>query len=101
MSDKLIISDKFKNIPIEKDTKIVFEMEANLDGYKVKYELWLWDGIWAESIIFDNEDIKTLNQTEIETLVKSSPVVKPDSKITYNKSDSGFTFVNFNFHVKD
>lgn len=95
------MSDKFKNIPINEDTNIVFEMEANLDEYRVKYEMWHCDGTWAESIIFDNEDIKNLNQNEVGTLVKSLPVVKPDSKITYKKSDSGFTFVNFNFRIKD
>lgn len=95
------MSDKFKNRLIDKDTEIVFELVCKLHGYDVMYEKWLWDGFWGDSIIFINDDIALLTQSEIEALVRSSTLFQPDSKITYKKSNSGFTFVNFNFWVKD
>ena len=34
---------------------------------------------------------------EIEDLVRKSPMVREGSAMTLNKSDSGYTFCNFNF----
>lgn len=48
---------KFENVPVEEDTKIIFEQEATLGEYEVLYQKWFWDGISAESIIFANEDV--------------------------------------------
>jgi hypothetical protein len=93
------MSDKFKNKLTDNDTKILFEIEANLGEYKIMHEKWSWDGVYGESIFFANEDITHLNQSDLITLVKSLPLVEPDSTLTYKKSDSGFTFVNFNFHA--
>ena len=91
---------KFKNVPIDEDTKILFQKEAKLDNYDVLYQKWLWDGMTGESIIFSSDDAKDLNDDEIKALVKLSPIVKEDSKITLKRSDSGFVFANFNFVSK-
>ena len=91
------MSNKFDAVPVENDTKIIFQIEAKLGEYDVLYEKWFWSGITAESIIFANEDIAGLSDEEIEREVKSSPLLKPDSSITMKKTESGFTFVNFNF----
>lgn len=48
----------------------------------------------------DETDIAGLSDEEIEREVKSSPLLKPDSSITMKKSESGFTFVNFNFETE-
>jgi hypothetical protein len=64
------------------------------------HQKWYWDGIIAESIIFANEDIVGITDAEIETIVRLSPLVKADSKITLKRSKSGFTFVNFNFEAE-
>ena len=46
------------------------------------------------------EDIDGLEKEENVNEVKTSPLVNKDSKITFKRSDSGFTFVNFNFETK-
>ena len=94
------MSDKFANVPIEKDTKIIYQQEAELGEYEVLYQKWFWDGITAESVIFSNEDIKRLKDEEVIEKVTSSPIVNDGSQTTFKRSKSGFTFVNFNFKTE-
>ena len=93
---------KFNNIPEQKDTKIIFRTETRFGDFDVVYEKWEWDGILAESIIFDEGDVSEMDDDEIINQVKGSPLF--DDKIY--KSDptirciSGFVFVNLNFIIK-
>ena len=91
------MSDKFKDVPVEHDTTIISQQETKLGEYTVLHQVWFWEGITAESIIFANEDVVDLSDHEIEMKVKTSPFLKPDSSITMKRNRSGFTFVNFNF----
>lgn len=91
------MTDKFKNVPVEEDTKILFRNEAKFGKYEVLYEMWSWEGISAESIIFESDDISDLTDEELEQEVRKSPLVKNDSAVTIKRLDAGFTFVNFNF----
>lgn len=92
------MNNKFANISVEADTKIINQLEALLGSYPVLYQKWIWDGITAESIIFANLDIPDLTDEELEKEVKDSPICRENSQITIKKTD-GFTFVNFNFDV--
>ena len=91
------MNKKFKNIPIEPDTRVLFKKETNLGGYHVRYEIWSWDGYRAESFIFSNEDVSGLSDMEIEDVVRESGLIHEESGITLNRSDSEFVFVCFNF----
>ena len=93
------MTDKFKNIPVEKDTRILFRNEAKLGDYDVLYEMWSWEGISAESIIFASDDISALTDEELEQEVRKSTLLKKESAVTIKRLDSGFTFVNFNFET--
>ena len=102
MSKRIRIkSEKFKNIPTEKDTKILFRFEVKLGIYKVVYESWYWkmEACGAESIIFYHDDIKELSRKEINALVRTSEVINKDSDTTITLNSNGYTFVNFNFWV--
>lgn len=92
--------NKFNNVPIEEDTKIIFQLQETLGEYDILYQKWFWDGITAESIIFANEDIAELTDKEIEEEVKDSPLLNEGSSVTLKRSSSGFTFVNFNFETE-
>ncbi len=89
-----MLSNKFKNIPIDEDTKILHREKKKIDRYDVLYEKWYWDGITAESIIFANEDIADLDDVLIEKLVRSSDLFKSNSSLHIQHSNSEFTFVN-------
>ena len=93
------MTNKFKNVPVEGDTRILFRQEAKFGTYEVLYEMWSWEGISAESIIFASDDISDLTDEELEQEVRQSPLVKKESAVTIKRLDSGFTFVNFNFET--
>ena len=51
------MSDKFKNVPLDDDTRILFQAIKKLNKYEVLYQLWSWDGMQGESIIFEDNDV--------------------------------------------
>ena len=81
--------EKFKEIPVEADTKILSRKETKLGPYDAVLEEWFWDGIKAKSYIFANEDIEGVSEEELKKLVNSEPT-------TYKKKEK-YTFVNFDF----
>ena len=91
------MKQKFKNIPIEPDTRVLFHNETNLGGYSARYEIWSWDGYRAESFIFTDDDVSGLTDDEIEKVVRGSGLILDESGITMNRSESGYVFVCFNF----
>lgn len=93
------MDDKFNNIPVEDDTTILLEQAAKFGNYDIWYQKWKWEGINAESIIFLTNDINTLDDNEIKTELRSFPIVNADSEITIKRTDSGYTFANFNFEA--
>ena len=102
MSKRIRIkSEKFKNIPVEEDTKINLRIEVKLGKYDVVYESWYWkmEACGGESIIFYHEDIKELSKKEIIALVRTSEIINKDSGTTITLNSEGYTFVNFNFWV--
>jgi hypothetical protein len=88
---------KFRNVPVDEDTRILFQLEAMLGEYEILYQKWYWDGITAESIIFYSEDVSNLDDQAIEEEVRSSPLVNDGSSVTLKRCESGYVFVNFNF----
>jgi len=90
------MNDKFTNIPIEEDTKIIFSSPMRWGELDIVYEKWRWDGITAESMIFLAEDVSTLDDAALKADVRNGSLVKADSQITIKRTDK-FTFVNFNF----
>lgn len=87
---------KFSNIPIEKDTRILFQKQCKLGGYDVRHEIWSWDGYRGESLIFSNDDVAGLTDRDIKRLVRTSGLIDEGSAMTLNRS-TDFTFCNFNF----
>ena len=43
------MNNKFDAVPLEKDTNVLFQLNAPLGDYDVLYQMWNWDGITAES----------------------------------------------------
>jgi len=90
------MSDKFTDIPREKDTKIMFSSPMKWGELDIVYEKWKWNGISAESIIFLTDDVFSLNDAALEADVRDGPLVKSDSQVTIKRTEK-YTFVNFNF----
>ncbi len=92
------MTDKFKNIPLDEDTKIKKQKECKIADFEVLYQKWLWDGVLGESIIFAEEDVRDYNDQEIKQLVLDSEFINSNVvKMTFNRGGKGFVFVNFGF----
>jgi len=92
------MQSKFEQVPVDEGTTIIYQHEARLGDYDVLHQMWSWDGVTAESIIFDSADVSALKDDELEREVRKSPVLKQDSSITLTRTEA-FTFVNFNFET--
>lgn len=90
------MSNKFKNVPNDPDTRIIFETECRLDEYDVLYQRWIWQQIVSESFIFADADVAALTDKALEQLVRSSPMIKPDSEVLIRRPGEGFVFASFN-----
>ena len=93
MRIKNVISEKFKNIPVDDDTRIISREQIKVGKYDAIHEKWFWEGVYAESYVFFNEDIKGLIEEDILSLTSQKKQFS-----TYKKLDR-YTFVNFNFEV--
>ncbi len=92
-----IMNEKFKDLPVDEDTQIILSFETKVEHYDVVYQKWYWSGIYAESIIFCNEDVTPLSEEEIKKEVaENTALLKDNSQMTIKRGDK-YTFVNFNF----
>ena len=60
------MNSKFDAVPIEKDTNLLFQLNATLGDYDVLYQMWSWDGITAECFILLSSDIFNLTNNEVK-----------------------------------
>jgi len=91
------MADRFDNVPVDEDTKIRGEKKIRFGPYEALLQKWSWEGISAESVILVSGDVSILSDEELERVLQNSGLVKEKSGVTVKRSDSGFTFVNFNF----
>jgi len=88
--------DKFKNVPLDDETTILAEHVYEIAGYDALFQIWKWDGIVAQSIIFADADASEMSDSEIEEQIRSLNFIKkPETSLSINRSVKGFTFVNF------
>ena len=88
---------KFDNVTTDSDTKITLNLETKFGKYDVLYQQWVWNGIKAESLIFDNEDISDIDLNSLIDEVRNSALVTDASKEITSKVAEQYTFINFNF----
>ena len=92
------MNEKFENIPVEEDTRILMSSPMKWGELDIVYQKWNWEGIAAESIIFLSDDVKEMDDEALEADIRSSPLINLDSSITIKRLEK-FTFVNFNFET--
>lgn len=91
------MDSKFESVPLDSDTKILFQEQMTFGTRDVLFQKWNWDGITAESLIFVERDLDGLNDEELLAEVKASQLAKKESRMTIKRTENGFLFVNFNF----
>ena len=93
------MQEKFKNIPVDKDTKVLLNTESHFGPYDCVLQKWLWDGIYGNSLIFMKEDVKDYAREELRKDVLSSGLMADtEGSVTFSESSNHpYLFVNFNF----
>ena len=92
------MNEKFNDIPVEKDTRILISSPMKWGKLDIFFQKWNWEGIMAESVIFLSDDVKEMDDEALEAEVRPSPLVNIDSEVTITRGEK-FTFINFNFHT--
>ncbi len=92
--------NKFHDIPVEEDTKMLFHSQMKFGDLDIVYEQWYWDGIYGESIIFLNEDVKNKSEEDLRVEVAKSEMVEDENNMTTSRGRK-YTFINFNFKIKE
>ncbi len=93
--------DKFIDITVDRDTRILYRNPIKVGNYDALYEIWSWDGIHGTSVIFVSEEVEDLSEEEIIRLVCSALNKDDLSKYTISDGESKYRFVNFGFEVWD
>lgn len=89
------IEEKFAEVSVEKDTELISVSTAKLGDHHVRHEVWRWDGVKGETLIFLSEEVGDLDDEAIEKLVVQSPYYSHGGFTIVRKEN--FVFVNFNF----
>ena len=95
--------NRFEKVPLENGTRIKsqqeFVIEHTTPPLNALYQHWVWDGIIAESLIFVSDDVAEHDDDGLFGILTQTTYGKNvgRSGITICRSESGFTFVNFNF----
>ena len=87
--------EKFKNLSVEPDTKILSESYFKVGEYDAKGEVWIWDGIMALSLIFLRDDVEHFSKDELLKIVRSEVPIGDD----YTFTDTG-EYLLFNYGFK-
>lgn len=95
------MSEKFAGIPVEPDTAVLVNTAMEFEGIECVFQIWLWDGIQGQSLIFLNEEVAAMDDESLKAKVRSWIRVADASDVTISRSGSGFTFVNFNFTTEE
>jgi hypothetical protein len=89
------MDSRFKSIPVEMDTVLLLREHKTIGGFSCVHEVWRWEGVTGESVIFCTEDVEKLKDEEILDLIGFLKKTPKESATVQRKKD--FVFVNFNF----
>lgn len=95
------MNEKFAGIPVEDDTAVLVNTVMEFDGIECVFQIWVWDGIEGQSLIFQDEDVAAMDEETLKAKVRSWIRVTEESDVTFSRLGSGFTFVNFNFTTEE
>lgn len=86
--------NKFENISTDDETTILQRQIDTFNGYDAAFEMWLWDGIQGQSVIFLANDVEKLTDEELTDMIKTHYKI---DDVTLSRSEKDYVFLNFNF----
>jgi len=93
--------EKFKNINVEPDTIIQSNRFLKIDKIYCRHEMWVWDGIEAESLIFCTSELESTEESYLKGLLLKFLNRSSSDEIEITLKTTGdYTYLNFNFKIK-
>ena len=94
------MQEKFKNIPVDDDTIILFESPMKYGELDCVLQTWRFENIQGKSLIFYADDLDEKSDDEWKDwLLSTSQIVqnRNKDKITLSKNPTVHPYVFFNF----
>lgn len=90
---------KFKNIPLNPNTKILNTLQTTFNGIVCVYQFWQSTTMQGSSIIFYCDDVNANTDKEIEYWVRQFPLlIEKGSTVTVSRNNnSEYVIFSFNF----
>lgn len=85
-----------QEIAIDPETTFKQRNQIHLAGLACVHEVWFWEGIDGETLIFKTEDVEDLAEPELLRVAKEYPGFAHFADYTLKRGEQ-FTFLNFNF----
>ena len=92
-------SNRFANVPQDPDTTITSQTEIQVQNLHALHQQWNWDRVRAESLVFVTTDIAPMSLDDLKDMLRKEGLIKLNHQITTSQSESGYTFINFNFRT--
>ena len=86
------------NVPKVLDTQVTGQSEITINGTPALKQKWNWDGITANSVIFNSKDVEQFNDDQLLEFIKINSDIKFNSSVTFSNTN-GYRFVNYNFEA--
>ncbi len=94
------MNNKFKDIPLDPETKILSREEGRFLNFDCVFEKWVSDGIYGDSLIFFKADFAGIGSDEIIKKLSNSKDIEINDKCTISEKGD-FLFINYKFEAKD
>ena len=91
------INEFFKDVKVEKDTKLNKLQYLYIEDLHIRYEKWSWEGIIGETCIFLINEVQNIEKSKIIKMIENEfNCTLVEGKYTVKNVDE-FVFYNFNF----
>ena len=87
---------KFGNLKTEADTILLLREPTIFQGFDVMMELWIYERIQAQSVIFYKKDVENLTDEDLKNIIIDHYETE---SVTLSRADSDYVFLNFNFVI--
>lgn len=88
--------NKFDNLKTESDTILLLREPSTFHGFDVKMEVWIYEGIQAQSVIFYKKEVENVTDEDFKNMIKEH--YKTES-VTLSRTDSEYVILNFDFVI--
>lgn len=93
------MNEKFNDIPVDKNTIILFNEEMLFGEIACLFQVWYSGSIQGSSLILQADEVEGLSNDDLKRIITESKLLNDvDSSVTFSRIEGDkYVFVNFNF----